>query len=263
MERPGVEELQTGAGGPGPGVAALERAALVLGAVLVAAGTITIGTAFLLFQFVLLIARPLEELVHELETVQKANGAMVRVIDLLGVEPNVLDEGTWDGADAPAASEELRNVAATPAAPPFESVTVLDNPDEAESEAGPVGAGPVVEAVATASVAETLEGAQRDLRERFVGTDLATAPDDLLGARRTDQSREPLRATALFVTPVRSDTVLGFQVHALGANLHLHKHSLRDLGQLCECGVETLISVGLGERDVILKAVRNRVPNVV
>jgi ABC-type multidrug transport system fused ATPase/permease subunit len=68
--------------------------ALVLGAVLVAAGTITIGTAFLLFQFVLLIARPLEELVHELETVQKANGAMVRVIDLLAVEPNVLDEGT-------------------------------------------------------------------------------------------------------------------------------------------------------------------------
>ena len=68
--------------------------ALVLGAVLVAAGTISIGTAFLLFQFVLLIARPLEEVVHELETVQKANGAMVRVIDLLAVEPKVLDEGT-------------------------------------------------------------------------------------------------------------------------------------------------------------------------
>ena len=58
--------------------------ALVLGAVLVAAGTISIGTAFLLFQYVLLIARPLEEVVHELETVQKANGAMVRVADLLG-----------------------------------------------------------------------------------------------------------------------------------------------------------------------------------
>jgi ABC-type multidrug transport system fused ATPase/permease subunit len=68
--------------------------ALVLGAALVAAGTITVGTAFLLFQFVLLVARPLEELVHELETVQKANGAMVRVIDLLAVERTVVDAGT-------------------------------------------------------------------------------------------------------------------------------------------------------------------------
>ncbi len=67
--------------------------ALVLGAVLVAADTISIGTAFLLFQYVLLIARLLEEVVHELETVQKANGAMVRVADLLAVEPKVLDEG--------------------------------------------------------------------------------------------------------------------------------------------------------------------------
>lgn len=68
--------------------------ALVLGTVLVAADTITIGTAFLLFQYVLLVARPLEEVVHELETVQKANGAMVRVLDLLTIEPTVRDEGT-------------------------------------------------------------------------------------------------------------------------------------------------------------------------
>jgi ATP-binding cassette subfamily B protein len=68
--------------------------ALVLGAVLYGAGTISLGTAFLLFQYVLLVARPLEEVVHELETVQKANGAMVRVADLLAVRPNVLDEGT-------------------------------------------------------------------------------------------------------------------------------------------------------------------------
>jgi ABC-type multidrug transport system fused ATPase/permease subunit len=67
--------------------------ALVLGAVLYGAGTITLGTAFLLFQFVLLVARPLEEVVHELETVQKANGAMVRVADLLAIRPNVLDDG--------------------------------------------------------------------------------------------------------------------------------------------------------------------------
>ena len=75
--------------------------ALVLGAVLVAAGTISIGTAFLLFQYVLLIARPLEEVVHELETVQKANGAMVRVADLLAVRPKVLDEGDTSPPSGP------------------------------------------------------------------------------------------------------------------------------------------------------------------
>ncbi len=75
--------------------------ALVLGAALVAAGTITLGTAFLLFQFVLLVARPLEEVVHELETVQKANGAMVRVADLLAIEPNVLDEGDVSPSPGP------------------------------------------------------------------------------------------------------------------------------------------------------------------
>lgn len=74
---------------------------LVLGAALVAAGTITIGTAFLLFQFVLLVARPLEEVVHELETVQKANGAMVRVADLLAIRPNVLDDGTTSPTPGP------------------------------------------------------------------------------------------------------------------------------------------------------------------
>ena len=74
---------------------------LVLGAALVAAGTITIGTAFLLFQFVLLVARPLEEVVHELETVQKANGAMVRVADLLAIRPNVLDDGSTSPAPGP------------------------------------------------------------------------------------------------------------------------------------------------------------------
>ncbi len=75
--------------------------ALVLGAVLYGAGTISLGTAFLLFQYVLLVARPLEEVVHELETVQKANGAMVRVADLLAVRPNVLDEGTTSPPPGP------------------------------------------------------------------------------------------------------------------------------------------------------------------
>ena len=63
------------------------------GAVLVSNGTITVGTAFLLFQYVLLIQRPLEEIVHELETVQKATGAMRRVSELLETTASIVDHG--------------------------------------------------------------------------------------------------------------------------------------------------------------------------
>jgi ABC-type multidrug transport system fused ATPase/permease subunit len=65
--------------------------ALVASAIMVERGAITVGTAFLLFQYVLLLSRPLEDVVDQLETVQKANGAMVRVIDLLAVQPSIVD----------------------------------------------------------------------------------------------------------------------------------------------------------------------------
>ena len=67
---------------------------LVASSLLVSRGSMTIGTAFLLFQYVLLIERPLEEVVHELETVQKATGAMRRVAELLAIEPTIVDAGT-------------------------------------------------------------------------------------------------------------------------------------------------------------------------
>ena len=67
---------------------------LVASTLLVSHGAMTIGTAFLLFQYVLLIERPLEDVVHELETVQKASGAMRRVAELLAIEPSIVDHGT-------------------------------------------------------------------------------------------------------------------------------------------------------------------------
>ena len=76
---------------------------LVTGALLVTNGSITIGTAFLMFQYVLLLERPLEDVVQQLETVQKANGAMVRVIDLLAIQPTILDDGAISPAPGPLA----------------------------------------------------------------------------------------------------------------------------------------------------------------
>ena len=84
-------------------VAAGSVLTLVISATLVGTGVISIGTAFLLFQYVLLVSRPLEELVHELETVQKANGAMVRVVELLAVEPTIVDRGTTSPPRGPLA----------------------------------------------------------------------------------------------------------------------------------------------------------------
>ena len=66
-------------------------------------GAITVGTAFLLFQYVLLLSRPLEDVVDQLETVQKANGAMVRVIDLLAVRPDIIDDGRTSPPPGPLA----------------------------------------------------------------------------------------------------------------------------------------------------------------
>jgi ATP-binding cassette subfamily B protein len=73
----------------------------VVSAGLVAGDVISIGTAFLLFQYVLLVGRPLEDVVQQLETVQKANGAMVRVLDLLAVEASIVDEGTTSPPPGP------------------------------------------------------------------------------------------------------------------------------------------------------------------
>ncbi len=90
-------------------VAAGSIVSLVTSALLVSRHIITVGDAFLLFQYVLLLARPLEDMVDQLETVQKANGAMVRVIDLLAIEPDITDEGTTLPPSGPL-SIEFRNV---------------------------------------------------------------------------------------------------------------------------------------------------------
>lgn len=90
-------------------VAAGSVVSLVISAMLVSRKIITVGDAFLLFQYVLLLSRPLEDMVDQLETVQKANGAMVRVIDLLDVRPDIRDDGTTLPPGGPL-SIELRDV---------------------------------------------------------------------------------------------------------------------------------------------------------
>lgn len=75
--------------------------AIAGGAWSVERGWISVGTAFLLFQYVLLISKPLDEMVQELQTVQKANGAMIRVAELMDIRPTVVDLGTTVPAPGP------------------------------------------------------------------------------------------------------------------------------------------------------------------
>ena len=69
-------------------------AALVGGALTVRAGLLSVGGAFLVYQYVRILQGPLEEISNELELVQKANGAMGRVNELLARRSAVVDAGT-------------------------------------------------------------------------------------------------------------------------------------------------------------------------
>ncbi len=68
--------------------------ALIVSGVLVSHGSLSLGTAFLLFQYTQLIAKPVEDVIDQLEIVQKANGAMTRVVELRQVRSGILDDGT-------------------------------------------------------------------------------------------------------------------------------------------------------------------------
>ncbi len=69
-------------------------AVLVSGALFTGRGVISIGTAFLLFQFTMLLRRPLELAIDELPMVHKASGAAVRVGELLDMKASIRYDGT-------------------------------------------------------------------------------------------------------------------------------------------------------------------------
>ena len=65
--------------------------AIVGGAIGVQSGVFSIGTAFLLFQYSQQIRRPLDEFINDFEVIQKANGAMLRVMRLFAISTTVHD----------------------------------------------------------------------------------------------------------------------------------------------------------------------------
>ncbi|HEY3110099.1 MAG TPA: ABC transporter ATP-binding protein, partial [Chloroflexota bacterium] len=66
-------------------------AALGLSAALYGAGTITLGTIYLVFRYTAMLRQPLERLSRQMHSLQQATGGIVRVRELLATEARVVD----------------------------------------------------------------------------------------------------------------------------------------------------------------------------
>lgn len=87
-------------------------AALAVDVLLLRRGAITLGTAYLIFQYTQILRTPLSDLADETERVQRAAGGMARTLQLLGESSTIADNGTELFPPGPL-SLELDNVSFT------------------------------------------------------------------------------------------------------------------------------------------------------
>ena len=78
--------------------------ALIVGVWLTIRGSITVGTAFLILQYVQLVRRPIEQMTQELQELQKAAGGIVRIDQLRHLGSSISD-GSEDLPGGPLAIE--------------------------------------------------------------------------------------------------------------------------------------------------------------
>ena len=79
--------------------------ALAIDVALLRRGSITLGTAYLIFQYTQLLRAPLSALSDETERVQRAAGGMARTLELLGEESTIRTAGTARLPDGPLSLE--------------------------------------------------------------------------------------------------------------------------------------------------------------
>ena len=77
--------------------------ALIIGVWLTVRGSITVGTAFLILQYVQLVRRPVEQMTQELQELQKAAGGIIRIDQLRHLGSSIPD----GGEDLPAGPLEI------------------------------------------------------------------------------------------------------------------------------------------------------------
>lgn len=137
--------------------------ALIIGAFAVRSGFMTIGSAFLVYQYTARIRQPLEDLSHDLNVVQKANGAMRRVRALLTTTTSLPDTGTIE-PPAGALSVELDQVSfryANDGEPVLRDVTIRVEPGRSVGLVGPTGSGKTTTSRLVARLVDTSEGEVR------------------------------------------------------------------------------------------------------
>ncbi|MGH8947967.1 MAG: ABC transporter ATP-binding protein, partial [Acidimicrobiia bacterium] len=78
--------------------------ALIVGVWLTISGSITVGTAFLILQYVQLVRRPIEQMTQELQELQKAAGGIIRIDQLRHLGSSIAD-GSEDLPAEPLAIE--------------------------------------------------------------------------------------------------------------------------------------------------------------
>ncbi len=79
--------------------------ALAVGVWLFERGSVSVGTAYLVIQYVQLVRRPVEQVTQQLQELQRAAGGLIRIDTLRGVEPKVRFEGTTSLPSGPLSIE--------------------------------------------------------------------------------------------------------------------------------------------------------------
>lgn len=75
--------------------------ALALGAALLQAGTISLGTVYLIFSYSQLLSRPIEQISRQIQDLQQAGASMVRIRALFGLRSSVSDGPGAEWAEQP------------------------------------------------------------------------------------------------------------------------------------------------------------------
>ena len=151
--------------------ALLNVVALATGAMMYLYGTATIGTAYALFRYVGMIRGPIERLVGELTSLQRAASAMARLLELLQLKRSIVDGATFVSRPEASAPIEFEDVTFSygRGVPALRNVTFHLESGMRLGIVGPSGAGKSTVLRLAARLMDPAEGAirlgGRDLRD--------------------------------------------------------------------------------------------------
>ena len=178
-------------------------AILAVNAGLLSRGSITLGTAYLVFQYTQILREPLGQLADETERVQRAAGGMVRTIELVGDRSAIVDTGQ-DPLPGGPLSLRLDDVSFTyadedDAAPVLRNVSIDLIAGRTLGVLGRTGSGKTTLARLLLRLVEPTEGVIR-----FGAVDTRAVPLASLRARTGVVSQD----VHLFAAPIRDNLAL-------------------------------------------------------